>query len=71
MLCRNNQITALFTTENKTIRISIDPYPLHQNVVSHLVDSEKYLVDNNLLNNQAIINYYCNFKLCRITFKLI
>lgn len=62
MLCQNNQITALLTTENKTIRISVDLNPLHQNVVSHLGDREKYLVDDNLLNNQALINYSCNFK---------
>lgn len=62
MLCQNNQITALSTKENKTIRIRVDLNPLHQNVVSHLGDSEKYLVDHSLLNNQALINYSCNFK---------
>lgn len=60
MFCQNNQITALSTTENKTFRISVDLNTLHQNVVSHLGDSEKYLVYDNLLNNQALINYSCN-----------
>lgn len=60
MLCQNNQITALSTTENKSIRIRVDLNPLHQNVVSHLGD--KYSVGHNLLNNQALITYSYNFK---------